>query len=137
MSEHTAKIKHERTAKIKTHFRENKKVYAGTAIGVVVGAVGVVATALTIYTRSNNGAQIIQKVTQVGFRNETTASIIQLVERSTPSKPVHLAGTNLYFSSISEAARETGHQLSMISKNINGLIPDVNGDVFELLEPAA
>lgn len=47
---------------------------------------------------------------------------------------MHLVGTNLYFNSISEAARETGHQASMISKNINGHIPDVKGDVFELLE---
>jgi DNA-directed RNA polymerase specialized sigma54-like protein len=60
-----------------------------------------------------------------------------MVERSTASKPVHLVGTNLYFNSLSEAARETGLHLSMISRNINGHIPDVNGNVFELLEPAA
>jgi hypothetical protein len=58
------------------------------------------------------------------------------VERSTPSKPVHLKGTNLYFSSLSEAARETGHNLSMLSRHVNGHSPDIKGDVFEVLEPA-
>ena len=59
-----------------------------------------------------------------------------MVDRSTPSKPVHLVGTNLYFNSLSEASRETRHPLSTLSKHVNGVIPDVKGDVFELLEPA-
>jgi hypothetical protein len=70
-------------------------------------------------------------------RTDVRQTTVNMVERSTPSKPVHLVGTNLYFNSLSEAARETGHPLSTISKHINGHIPDVKGDVFEILEPAS
>jgi hypothetical protein len=122
-----------RVDKIKTHFRENKKVYFGTAFGVVVGAIGVIS--MMVVSKDNDLAAM--KITQLGFWNEVKPTTINLVERSNPSKPVHLVGTNLYFNSMSEAARETGHHLSMLSKHLHGQIPDLNGDVFELLEPAA
>jgi hypothetical protein len=118
--------------KIKYHFIDNKNVYIAACVGVLVGATG----AIIASQYSTAGAQIVQKVTQFGFRNESNPVIINLIERSTASKPVHLVGTNLYFNSINEAARETGHHLRDISKCVNGLIPDVKGDVFELLEPA-
>jgi hypothetical protein len=120
--------------KAKTHFKENKKVYIAAGVGVVVGAVGV----LLLKNRPTTGAQIVQKITPVlSWRPESNNVVIEMIERSTASKPVHLVGTNLYFNSLNEAARETGHHLSQLSKHINGYIPDLNGDVFELLEPAA
>jgi hypothetical protein len=118
-----------RTEKIKKHFHENKKVYIAGGVCLVIGAVSAL-----VLKRSTTGSEIVQQVTQIGFRNEASPVIINLVERSTASKPVHLVGTNLYFSSLSEAARETGHPLSTLSKHINGFIPDVKGDVFELIE---
>jgi hypothetical protein len=65
---------------------------------------------------------------------------IEILERSTPSKPVMLTkidGSRDFFNSLSEAARETGCDRVMISKQVNGHIPDVHGNVFELLERAA
>jgi hypothetical protein len=117
---------------MKNHLRDNKKMYIAATIGVVVGAVTVV-----LLTRSRTSPEIVQKVVQLGFRNEANPTIINLLERSTASKPVHLVGTNLYFNSLSEASRETGHHLSQLSKHINGQLADLNGDVFELLQPAA
>jgi hypothetical protein len=61
---------------------------------------------------------------------------VNFVEKSTPIKPVHLVGTDLYFPSLSEAARQTGHNVSMISKNVNGYIDNLNGDIFEVIEIA-
>lgn len=122
--------------RVKKHFADNKGTYI--ACGVTAVVVGAGTFFFTRRVPSADFAQkVTQQVTQIGFRNEANPVIINLIERSTASKPVHLVGTNLYFSSLGEAARETGHQLSMISKNVNGHIPDVKGDVFELLEPAA
>jgi hypothetical protein len=120
--------------KVKKHFSDNKKLYLGIGIGVTVtAAIGVV------ICRANpeSSAQVVQKINQIAWRPENNQMVVNLVERSTPSKPVHLVGTNLFFSSMSEAARETGHSISDISKNVNGLRPDVKGDIFQLLESAS
>jgi len=120
--------------RVKQHFSDNKQLYIGIGIGVVVTAVAVV---VTVVSRGDSGTQVIQKINQIAWRPENNQMVINMVERSTPSKPVHLVGTNLFFSSLSEAARETGHSVSDISKNVSGLRPDVKGDVFQLLKPAA
>ena len=112
--------------KVKTHLSENKKTYVGIGIGMVIGATA--ATAIFY-----NKPEVTQKINQVAVGYKNNQVLVNFVERSTPSKPVHLKGTNLYFNSLNEAARKTGHHLSMISKNVNGHIPDVKGDVFELL----
>jgi hypothetical protein len=117
---------------VKKHLRENKKVYIAVGISSVVTT----ATILLVLNRSESGVQVVQKITQLGFRNEVNPTVINLIELSTPSKPVHLVGTDQYFNSIHDAARKTGHHVSMISKNVNGKIPDLKGDVFELLESA-
>ena len=121
-----------RIEKIKKHFQDNKGTY------IACGVTAVVAVAGTLFFVKNKTMppQIISTIAPV-FNNEVNPVIINLVERSTPSKPVHLVGTNLYFSSLGEAARETGHSLQKLSKHINGHLPDLDGDVFELLQPAA
>ncbi|QAU06286.1 hypothetical protein SEA_RICKMORE_52 [Gordonia phage Rickmore] len=120
----------------RTTSRQTKKVYivGGTCltVGVAVGA-----TLVAVKSGAKIDISVVgDKNNVVGKAKTVNQVTIKLIERSTPSKPVHLVGTNLYFNSLSEAARETSHHLSMISKNVNGLIPDVKGDVFELLEHA-
>lgn len=115
---------------VKTHIQENKHWYfLGT--GIIIGGIAVA------IVRSTPDVQISQKVIQIGVRNKANPVIINLIERSTASKPVWLVGTDRYFSSISEAARETGHSLQKISRQINNHIPDVDGDKFQLLESSA
>ena len=119
---------------IKNHVREHKEAYIVGASCLAVGLLGGVALVKSgdiSIVASGDKNQIVGKAKTV---NQV---MIELVERSTPSRPVHLVGTNLYFSSLSEAARETGHSLGMLSRHVNGHIPDVKGDVFELLEVAA
>jgi len=126
----------EKLERIKNHIYDNRKVYLAATVGVVVGVVTVL---VVIAIKSKTGfesPEIVQKINQIAWRPENNQVVINLIERSTPSKPVHLVGTNLYWSSLSEAARETGYELSLISKNVNGHIPDVKGNVFELLEHA-
>ncbi len=123
----------QRIEKIKNHLTENKITYfVGAGCAVIGGAVMVI-----VIGRSEGGAEIAQKVTQIVIGNRINATVVNLVERSTPSKPVHLVGTNLYFNSLSEAARETGHNLSALSRHINGHSTDIKGDIFEILAPAA
>ena len=124
----------ERIQKVKQHLSDHKTVYIVGASCLVVGVVG---TILTTRTVTLIDGDLTMKIDQTGLRNSVVPTTINLIERSTPSIPVHLEGTNLYFSSLNEAARETGHSLSMISRNVNGHIDDVKGDVFKLLEPAA
>lgn len=121
--------------KIKTHVKEHKDLYIGVGVGVVIGATAVTLLKCRAITVAN--AELVQNVTQVNVGWGNTQAVINLIERSTPSKPVHLVGTNKYFASLGEAARETGHSLAKISRNVNGHIPDVGGDVFELLEKVA
>jgi hypothetical protein len=117
--------------KIKKHIRENKAIYISNGLT----AVSVTAIFLAV-NKSPNSPVSLQTVKQIAFRAEANQVMINLIERSTPSKPVHLVGTNLYFDSLNDAARKTGHSLSQISKVVNGLKTDINGDVFELLTPA-
>lgn len=126
----------EKIHSIKKHFRDNKKLY------IVAGATAAVSVAATVIimkcqTVSIEHADLVQNINQraIGIGNNLT--VVNFIENSTASKPVHLEGTNQYFASLSEAARETGHALSRISKNVNGHIPDVNGDVFTLLDKVA
>lgn len=113
------------------HINEHKTEYIAGASCFVVGAVGAY-----LVTSDKDMGTTIQKITQVGFGNRVNTSVVNFVERSTPSRPVHLVGTNLFFDSIHEAARQTGHSASMISRQINGHIDDVKGDVFQVLETA-
>ena len=128
----------QRVENVKVHLKANKKIYIATGIGVAVGiAVGVFGTRF-LFKHADSEAQIVQKITPIlSWRPESTNVVIEMIERSTPSKPVHLIGTERYFDSIHDAARKTGHHVSMISKNVNGHIPDLNGDVFEVIKPAA
>jgi hypothetical protein len=121
----------ERIEAIKKHLVRNRKVYIAAAVSAVVTA-----TVILLISKDSSGVKIIQKIYQIAWRPENNQMIVNLVERSTPSKPVHLVGTNLFFNSLHEAAKETGHALRDISKNVNGIIPDVKGDVFELLQHA-
>jgi septum formation inhibitor MinC len=124
--------------RVRTHLYENRKAYIAVAAGLAVGSV---VTLLVIKYKVNaviesDQGKIVQQINQIAWHPENNQMIVNLVEKSTPSKPVHLVGTNLFFNSLSEAARETGHTVTQISKNVNGHITDINGEVFELLERA-
>lgn len=119
-----------RIERTRQHLRENRAVYLSSAVCLTVGVVG------TVVLRDSNSQTLIKQGLNWKPRAEINTTVVNLIERSTPSKPVHLVGTNLYFSSMSEAARETGYSLSQLSKHINGHLPNVGGDMFELLESA-
>lgn len=120
---------HEKIEKIKRHVKDNKNAYiasGATAAGMTI-----------IFLAANQARPAIkngQQIHQIAWRPENTQVIINLVEKSTPSKPVHLVGTDRYFDSLSHAAREMGYAVSDISKVVNGKRKDIKGDVFEFLQ---
>lgn len=117
---------------VKTHLKKHKEAYIAGGVCLIAGAaVGVLAVA-----RINPNAEVVSGIRQIGGHHNT-ATIITFVERSTPSKPVWIPAKKEYFDSINDAARKTGHSLTQISKNANGLIPDINGDVFEFVDLAS
>lgn len=119
--------------KVKDHFHRNRDTYKGVAIGASAVGTAVIAVCLA---RENK--IVITKIYQTGKRATVNDVTIHLVERSTPSKPVHLVGSNQYFSSLNEAARETGCSVSAISRQVNGHSPvPINGHVFEVLDVAS
>ena len=122
MSEKVTDVK-DRTV---NHFRNNWKYYAVTGVGIAIGVAGT-----TVTVRKGPEVMAVQKI--IGPSWKPVQTIIQFVERSTPSKPLHLVGTHQYFDGVLDAARKTGHSASMISRNINGHIADVKGDVFEVV----
>lgn len=115
--------------RIKNHVRENKKVYIVGASCLAVGAMG---GGLYVATRPEVTQMV--KMQNIGLTWKPKQEVIQFIERSTPSKPIHLKGTQQYFDSISSAARETGLDRSRISKQLAGLVDDVQGNVFELVD---
>lgn len=117
--------------RIRKHFEDNRNTYIASAATAVT-----VSAAFLVLNRSNAELKNLQQIRQISWRPQNTQVIISFVERSTPSKPVHLVGTDLYFDSLSDAAKKTGYSLSAISKVVNGHRTDINGDVFELLKPA-
>jgi hypothetical protein len=114
------------------HVQEHKAVYIGVGTGVALVAAF---TAGALVGRTDT--EVAQKIQQiaVGWRIKQIA--FNFTERSTPSKPLHLVGTHQYFDSVNDAARKTGHSVTKISRNINGHIPDVGGDIFEVVRATA
>ena len=117
-------------SKVRTHVKKNKNAYVVGSVCLVVGA----AAATAVFLRFSSGVTAVQKITQIGLRNENTSVLIQLAELSTPSKPVWEPATKQYFNSIGDAARKTGFSASRISQNANGLIDNIKGRVFEFVD---
>lgn len=123
----------EKIEKFKSHFRENKKSYIIGGSCLVVGATAAVVV-MKYKVCPTPPTEVAQAFNQTAVGWNINQTIVSFVERSTPSKPVHLVGTDRFFASMSEAARETGHHVADISKVVNGKMPNVKGDVFELLD---
>jgi hypothetical protein len=112
--------------RVVAHVGGHKETYIASSVTALLAIAGTLAV-------TTSGPKAVQ-LSPLSFAYKST--LIQFVERSTPSKPVHLVGTQQYFDSVHDAARKTGHSLAMISRNVNGHIPSVRGDVFEAVQTA-
>ena len=123
----------QRVDKMQGHFARHKELYIGIAIGVALAA----GVAAMFFFRQRAVSNSVKIQGLVNINPTINSTILNFMETSTPSKPVHLAGTNIYAGSINEMARLRGHDVSRVSKCCNGHIPHVKGDVFEFVTPTS
>jgi gas vesicle protein len=125
----------EKWEQAKWHVNNHKELYIGVAAGALIGGAGVA----IVLSRPKQGAQIVQEIRQIAWRPQNRQVVVYLEERSTPSKPLHLVGSDRYFDSINDAARKTGHNPTMIAEVASGRRKSVGSDVFEFVDvsPAA
>lgn len=119
----------ERIEKIKTHFKENKKVYIGTSIGFVVGGVGVLL--------SNNTPTMVkvQEIMNIKYKSPTIVQLI-LAALGDPGNVVQCDETGTIYASQGQAAKELGVSPAMVSKHLNGNAEHVGGKHLKKLGKA-
>lgn len=127
MSEELSKIQ-----KVKNHFRENKKLYIGIAIGVGVTAIGFVTY---ILVNGKNGYN--QTAVVLGNHNTVTQTIDVYIEAlGDPGNIVQDTTTGIIYASQNQAARELGLNPSRLSQHLHGRAADVDGHIFAKLGKA-
>lgn len=132
---------HERVEKLKTHVRENRRVYISSLVGVLGG----IAIGTTIMMRrqsspissgisgtADRGISVIGK--KVVMSN---VSYISQNRQGSPSWVVRCLETGIVFTSQRKAALTMDLPESEISKHLNGALDNVRGYRFERLCMAA
>jgi hypothetical protein len=118
------------TDKVKTHFRENKKVY-----------LAIVGTGVVMYVlngRSDAGT-MLQRVTVVGKSGDIQQ--IQTIDvhieaLGDPGNIIQDLDTGIIYASQGQAARELGLSVGEVSKHLNGRNDHVKGHKFAKLGKA-
>lgn len=121
--------------KIKQHFQKHKTVYisagsfvAGVGVTVLLGRYEVIT-----FKPKDVAVSAAQSVKIIGNRNNVNQVMLNLVERSTPSKPVLDTITKAVYSSKSEAARA----LSISRGQVDTLIGKGLIELLEVVPDAA
>ena len=126
----------QRVAKIKSHLKENKKVYIAATVGVVVGAVSVF-----IITRHGNVIQTTSsRGNNVNIKNvlakNVTVVTTYLEDRTNYAIPVRCIETGEVFGSQNRAATLLGLNPGDLSSHLNGKYDHVKGLHFERVNEA-
>lgn len=121
---------------VKDHFKKHKATYivAGTATIVVGGLVAYIAFG------RNGSVQIAKPIQALTYKSTQINQIYQLPQVSNLAKPV-LDITDpknpIPYLSQNRAAAALGVGKSVVSKHLNGQIPDVKGHILEWVEEVA
>jgi hypothetical protein len=121
--------------RIKSHFRENKKYYLVGTGGVIVGAVVVVGTLYGM-----GGSIQIVDAYKLQINSPTTNNVWQVIEvwrKGPPSWVVRNKNTGELFLSQTQAALANDVTPKMMSDHMRGVLPHLNGEVFERVALAA
>lgn len=123
--------------KIKTHFRENKKLYVGIAIGAGVTIVAVSTCIILRSSTSEVGNDFRVSPRGVFYKSPIEQRIdIRIEALGDPGNIIQDTTTGTVYASQGQAARELGLNPARISDHLNGRSPHVKGHVFEVLGKA-
>lgn len=116
--------------KIKQHFRDNKKVYIGTAVGVLVGA------ASAVLILKYNNVKVTQQASQNALVNyKPTIHQEQIVMMELPPRghrgfAILNDKTGEVYGSLRNAAEKIGCSTTVLRDHLNGLHDDVFGNTY-------
>ena len=119
----------QRVAKIKSHLKENKKVYIAATVGVVVGAVSVL-----VFKKSN--IQTTQRATNAALINwkpkviQEQITILDLPARGHRGYTILNTTTKEIYASGNEAASSLGVSRTTVARHLKGLCDDIHGNVL-------
>ena len=117
--------------KIKTHFRENKKLYVGIAIGAGVAVVG-----FAVYSVTRE-KYVDATAINIGYKNTIEQHIeVHIEALGDPGNIIQDTTTGTVYASQNQAARELGLDPGTLSRHLNGKQEHVNGHVFNKLGTA-
>ena len=139
MSSRVEKIKaksDEKVSKVRTHFQENGKVYAGIGAGLVAG-VGLGAGALYgLNARAGNSVSLKQIL---AWKSEMTAQIVQInLPRAGHAGTVWVdKETGEWFMSSNKLLEAIGASRANLKRYLDGEIPDLAGRQFKLIVDGA
>jgi hypothetical protein len=117
--------------KVKTHLRENKKVYIASGVGLAVGAVSVF-----LVMRYKGGSAEIINMPRFWSPGDNNIMKVVINALGDPGNVVQCVETGTIYASQGQAARELGLDAAAISKYLNGKSPHVRGNHFVVLGKA-
>lgn len=117
--------------KIKTHFRENKKVYIACGVTAAATAIG------TAFVLSDRGSVITKFYTkQIGVVNKNNNIEVYIEALGDPGNIVQDTVTGTVYASQGQAARGLGVTPARVSEHLSGKIDSINGHVLTRLGKA-
>lgn len=126
---------HSRIEKIKNHLQENKKVYIGTGVGLVVGA----ATTVVIckFRAQPADMQVNNKIQQIlSYKPQATLEVY-IEALGDPGNIIQDTTTGTIWASQNQTAKALGVNPARVSEHLAGKIPDINGHVLTKLGKAS
>ncbi|ADD80956.1 gp065 [Rhodococcus phage ReqiPepy6] len=117
---------------VKTHLRENKKVYI---VGGACLAVGVLA-GTTLLTKESPEIVVNPKIQQIMSWKPTATLKVHIEALGDPGNIIQDVTTGTVYASQGQAARALGVNPARISEHLSGKIPNVQGHSFKFLGKA-
>jgi len=118
-----------RIENVKQHLRNNKVTYVACSVTAVVCVAG------TYFLVGKSALVNVRPIQILNWKSNQTVEVF-IEALGDPGNIIQDVTTGTVYASQGQAARALGLTPSAISKHLNGLIPDVQGHIFEKLGKA-
>jgi hypothetical protein len=122
---------------VKTHFKENKKLYIGIGIGVAVGVTATVVLAKMDVINVTDSFKL--ELGTIKYKSPTTTNnivVTELARRGHPGNMIMCNETGEVFASQARAASANSVNPASLSKHLSGKLDNVKGLTFSNLGEA-